>query len=282
MIQEDSYEHRILKLEVGSSCCESDAESLDKTQLTVHNVALGYAWSIDAVARWLHSTRLIARFLLLSIAQRPLPRALSLLQVTLDATESLEGTLARLVAASKDDWSARSRLKLLKVCQALCPVSSSTDMALYMASVARLDRVLYTILGYGEDKPRATLFDLATASQSPICQALSDLCYMLEHWGGDVEEWEVLALVGGNFNDPDLKVKSRRELLQLSSGLSEQFEFRLSNPPMSVSTCLTRKSQTLTSTVSWTLTCKNQQIVLRHLQNDFENAAMTTNQCCCG
>ena len=167
--EDGSYEQRVMKLPVGARCCTCREESVEKVVTTLANFTLGTAWHLAAESRWIHVTRLLLRFLLSSIGKRSLPRALSDLQVHYKLDMSMEAVLSRLVAASANDWSSRSKLRLLRMVRVLCPQEAPSFVAVHLAGVRHLDQIMFAALGDKTTKrplPQSRTFVVWTAQSS--------------------------------------------------------------------------------------------------------------------
>ena len=147
--------------------------------------------------------------------------------------ESLAASLVRLVKADANDFSSRNKLRLLRVCRALCPQDASSEIAIVLQSVLAVGPILCKLMGGDkEENGRATLADLCSCDGNPISQAQDRIVQRLQAWGdGASPLWSVLTSVGVNFEDPRCALKAKAELLTLSAGLLDHFELRMSAPP---------------------------------------------------
>ena len=114
---------------VGGPCCARIEDSHDKVFIPMHNVLFGHGWSIAAESRWVHILRLLLRIFIASVGTGMLPQLLVALQLFWRVEESMAAQLARLVAADKDDYSARRKLRLLRVVQNLGPTAVRSSVS---------------------------------------------------------------------------------------------------------------------------------------------------------
>jgi len=125
-VENDSYEHVILKLEIGSKCCVDMEESFEKTFRPVDNYCMESCWPVSAESRWTNGTDLLIRLLMGSLEPaRPIPRSLSDSQVTWGIRDGMQAQLVRMIAADHNNWHASNKLRLLRCCQALAPGDSA-------------------------------------------------------------------------------------------------------------------------------------------------------------
>ena len=93
--------------------------------------------------------------------------------------------------------------------------------------------------------PRASVADVTDSSRSSVIKALSGLAQLLENWGPGSQHWRLLQHTATDaiFQDDATRKAARREALQLSAGISDQFEIRLSLPPYSL-VCISEPGST--------------------------------------
>lgn len=104
-----------------SACCESDDDCLEKSASYL-NIMCGSGWKVGCQSRWLTVELVLKRMLASSIFGLLLPRAVFYWMIEWQLAGDL-GTVAaelgRLVAANRDDYQAKTKLKLVRVAQAL-------------------------------------------------------------------------------------------------------------------------------------------------------------------
>ena len=180
----------------------------------------GRAWVQASLARWSHATRLLQRFFVLCIANRVLPRSLSAVQVECGVDESAIAALTRMVAADQENWSARNKLRLLRIVQNLCPTITMPLVAIHLAAVLDVDRIMFSSLGDpSKGEPPATITVFCNPSTSPIIIALDTLCGLLDEFGPS-NRWSFLEFCGRDvFEDVSIRCEARRQCFQLSAGV---------------------------------------------------------------
>lgn len=213
-VTEGSSENTVLRLSVGQPCCETRADSVDKVCVCLLNYFFGQIWEVAAVSRWVHVSKLMKKYFLGCVLRRVFPRALSDLKVFWGINAaSLEGALARLMDADANEYSAKSKIRLFKICRVLCREDITTAMALTLATMMVADSVLYAFLGH--DRQRATILDMCDPSASELLRALRRLRTMLTEFRPDADAWFLLRIVNADFTDRNLMVKVRAQILLL-------------------------------------------------------------------
>ena len=168
-VAENSYEHITLEMEVGSRCCENRAESVRKTTLAAVNCIFGTAWESACASRWTHVSKLRCRFIVCALCRRLLPEALKELKTHWGLNDAMIPTLARIVQADALDFSSKSKLKLLRVCEVVCCPSVVVEMCGVHLVERVIDNVLYSIMGH--NRKACTVLELCRRN-GPISQAL--------------------------------------------------------------------------------------------------------------
>ena len=87
-------------------------------------------------------------------------------------SDSLEAALKTIIDADSENWSAKGKLRLLKICQSLCPADTVFDEAILLCASRPLDDLIYDLLGHGTKRARLSLFELADPETSTILEAL--------------------------------------------------------------------------------------------------------------
>lgn len=232
-VTEGSDEQTVLGKEVGEPCCESREESVDKVCLCIVDFFFGQGWEVAAVSRWVHVSKLMRRFFLGCALQCVLPRALRDLKTNWGITSTtLESDLRRLIEADSNDWAAKSKLRLLKICRLLCREDITPVLALTLTLSAIADGVLYAILGH--NRKRKNLLDLCDPVHSDLLKAMRKLYDLLVAFRPDVDSWFLLQILGVDFTARDLMLQARSQVLLLHCGLFDHFELRMSRPPYSL------------------------------------------------
>ena len=175
------------------------------------------------------------KFYVCSLANSILQRILSHVQVARAAGDDIESTLLRIIQADAGNFSARTRLRLMRTCQKLCGPDVLQTTAIVLSTHLEADKIMYRIFGDPKrNLPRMDIRELALPSVSPVCKALHNIREKLVDFSPEAKSWTLLAATpGAVFSDLRLRQSCRRENLQLASGLADQFEIRLAKPPYS-------------------------------------------------
>ena len=227
---------------MGDPCCDDDSEAFEKTHTPVHDLLHALAWEIAEEARWLHCTKLLKRWLLLTVGYYVLPGSLAHMQVHWRVNESMVTTLTRMLEADKNNYTARRKLRLLRIVQNLSTPEAEHEIACHLIGVKSADDILYAALGdKSKNAPRATIADFAHPDTSPIAVGLRHLTKLLDEFGEDADGWQLLRFTHSReFGAPKLRKAARRELVQLHCGIVDQFEIRFGKPPYTTCVCLTQ------------------------------------------
>ena len=102
-VVEGSAEHAAGK-RVGSPCCSGRPESVEKVSVALVNWICHRAWDQVAASRWTKVGISLRRVLSGFLAQRVLPECLRAMQTSWKVHEGIAASLARMVAADKDDF----------------------------------------------------------------------------------------------------------------------------------------------------------------------------------
>lgn len=231
-VEEGSAEES-LGLQVGTPCCRSREEAVERVTFAVTNYMFGKAWDQAAVSRWLHVGKLLTRAMLLCVGSNGiLPQALVDLKLSWDLPDTVEAHLQRLIKEDTSNFEAKRKLKLMKTCRVFGRANIGTDMAVMWIMGAVVDSFLYAVLGH--ERERATLLNICDPVDSPLLKSMHQLCQLLEVWSPEAEGWFLTTLVATDFDSREVRLAARRQGLHLSCGLFELFELRLSRPPYSL------------------------------------------------
>ena len=230
----DSDDHRLRGKAVGSRCCTSRSESVDKVSAPIVKFMVTRAWPQMCVSRWTHTPTTAKRALVCSLGPRILPKALDHIRTSWEVSDGLEAMLARAIAIDHDDFASQNKLRLLRFCRAMCHEEMPMDLMVSCLSTVAVDNIMYKLMGHG-GQSRATILSLMQPGASPITKALVDLCGLLRNWSGDAtSHWFVLPSLGVELANPDIRLKARTQLLQCAAGVFDCFEVRFARPPYSL------------------------------------------------
>ena len=229
----DSPEHLVDRKPIGAPCCASREESTERVVQEVMRFFFGRAWRVSVVSRWLHSTTLMARFYLCLLPGSLLTRAIERVKLSWGLTDDMIDLLARIVSADADDFSARSKLKLIRITRGLCTPSVPHELATILVAARAVDQLHYSVLGSTHRK-RATLLDLVHPEHSVIGQCIQHVCGLLSDWAPGAAAWALVFMFGEPRDIPGARETARRHTLQYLCGLFDFLELPMSRPPYSL------------------------------------------------
>ena len=218
----------------GAPCCGSFDESVERAAAPFLNVMVNTSWGNSCASGWTYIISTLRRLVLGNACNRLLPSALVELQVLWNATDSLQATLERMVAADSGDFHSRSKLRLLRVVRGLSGPQCGWMAATALVTLLVVDEILFEILGDGKLGSRARLYDLVGWDTSLVAKASQGLLRLLESWRPGSESWQLVEMSGADISDGPTRLWARAQTLQLCAGLVDAFELRMSRPPYSL------------------------------------------------
>ena len=212
-------------LRVGSACCKDTGESIQKVQVPVMNWNANRGWDAQADGRWTFLVAQLKKFCIGNAAKKSLTNALRDVKTHWELSDELEAALARQVAADKNDFSSKSKLRLLRVVNVLCSSAAEWQMPCMLTGLMAIDASQTKILV--DRVPLTEVVDLIAESQDLLLN-------YLEHW--DSGRWRLLWLLCGDtvFEKDEVKLWSRGYILQLYASQYDHFERRFGDPPYSL------------------------------------------------
>ena len=167
----------------------------------------------------------LKKVLLSNAASGLFPECMRAVKTHWELSDDLESSLARAIAADKDDFSSKSKLRLLHIVKALCCGGAYLLMTIMHSALEVVDEVLAEILV----APRATLARLVVL----VAKCQNKLWELLS-W--EAESWRLLCLLHGEdiMIDDQAQRWGRVYSLQLSASMYDHFEDRMEHPPYSV------------------------------------------------
>lgn len=223
---------------IGSPCCQCRDQALDKTVAAVLELVTSRTWKLACDSRWTNVTSGMRRFCLANANGRVLVEALIAVKAHWGLDDGIEHSLIRQIAADRNEFPARNKLKLLRLVQTFAS-TSLYHMSIALQGAQVVDKVLAHLLG-GPAQRRASLRTLAHPVASPIVVAQAQLLELLQNFSvpgfpeRHTQMWELFALLGGKPDDGECRMSARRALLQLSCGITDVFELRMQNAPYSL------------------------------------------------
>jgi hypothetical protein len=226
-VEEGSEENIVLKQAPGSACCSSRDDSVLKVLTVVLNYLVARAWVVGAESRWTDSTNTSKRMFLGFAGYELVPESLKNMQAVWSASEDLEARLAAIVAMEPQSWDAKRKLRLLRICKALCRPDTFWELALLISGTNAIDALIYEIFGHAKTK-RATFRDLLPS----LAEAQATFAAMLSSWSGGASHWVLFKAARGDWQSAAARVRARGHTLQLGASLFEHFELFMSEPPI--------------------------------------------------
>lgn len=104
----------------GMGCCKSREESVEKTAVPLLNWLIHRSWDAASVSRWTYVLTNLRKIAVGFLANALLPAALIEMQIFCGVSQGMEVMLAKMLAADEGNFSAREKLRLLKICRSLC------------------------------------------------------------------------------------------------------------------------------------------------------------------
>ena len=216
----------------GSRRFDTDEECLAAVKSICYVWSIGKRWEVAAESRWAHIRKLRARFVLTTISNNFVCRVLQDVQSSWQVNESLTAALERAIGRNDGDYASKRKLKLVKICRALCSPDSSQTMAMLFIGECMIDRIFYSIIGRNGDR-RITIFGLCHPRSSPLLEVQEAFVSLLSDFSPANAKWSLLNLVGGNFTCPRLRRSTRIHLIRLDAGVLDYFVIRMARPPYS-------------------------------------------------
>lgn len=218
---------------IGKGCCNSREEAVEKTAVPLLNWLIHRSWDAASVSRWTYVLNNLRKIAVGFLSNSLLPKALAEMQVFCGVTQGMERMLAKMLAADEGNFSAREKLRLLKICQSLCKPKAAWQIATVITVLALVDKILWSILGF-DRRHRATLGSLLDESSSPLAMCQRALLDHLSYWSALASHWALFAAMGGMFDNTECRRFARMHLLTISASLLDHFELRMAHPPYSL------------------------------------------------
>jgi len=171
-VEEGSEAHR-QGHEIGTACCSSRQESIERTVVPFLNVMVGAGWDNSSLNKWTYVSHTVRRLCLGVACHRLLEEGLRHVQVFWRASENFERELLRLVQADAGDFGSRQRLRLLRICKFMCGKAPGCgwQLALIAMTLSVPDKILFAILGTASGAGRACWTSSPSIARSSQKQA---------------------------------------------------------------------------------------------------------------
>jgi hypothetical protein len=116
---EEGCKDNLLGKPVGSPFCETTEESAAQVVVPVLNFLTAKSWVTATESRWTNIFSVLRRFVIGLAINGVLSSALTAIRQQLDIDDSIEEALAKAVLHDRENFSAKSRLRLLRITKAL-------------------------------------------------------------------------------------------------------------------------------------------------------------------
>jgi len=83
---------------------------------------------------------------------------------------TLEDELAAIVRHSGQNWDAKRKLRLLRICKAMCKPETFWELAILLTGTSMVDRLIDNVFGHDKSK-KTTVYDLLCGSAPLLAQA---------------------------------------------------------------------------------------------------------------
>lgn len=213
------------------SCCKDRSDSVEKVAVPILNWVCNRGWDRSSVSRWTYVSTTLRKLAVGCLAKNMLPTAVQELQLFWRLDESMVASLERMLAADVGDFSARTKLRLLRVAKCFCSPEFLWQLAVIITNVREVDRVLYGLLGDGRPESRLNLRGLLDETSGPIAACQNKFVELLQQFDPNSVLWSLFREFGGAFGHPGCKAFARRHILQLCAAWHQYFEQRMSQPP---------------------------------------------------
>lgn len=207
-------------------------DDIKEVQDRMYSYLVGIAWDNSCESRWTHIGKLRARFILTSLGNNCLPDAIRAHLVDIKVKDSMITALEKMIEADRGNFSARSKLRLLRIQSLLCCPGSLQQQAIFLTIERVVDNILYEALG-DKQRERLTIYTLTHPEYSPVAAAHETFVNMLLDFSVDNYRWVVFNAVGGVFADDTCRHIARAHTVKLDCGVFDHFDLRLGEPPYS-------------------------------------------------
>ena len=224
-VTQDSREHRLHGLSIGAPCCPNRDRGKEKITVSLLNWLANRGWNAEEHGRWMFLVA-TGRKILVGIASNSVwTESLRGVKTHFELSDDLEAALKREIEANDDNFTAKSKLRLLKIVQELCCGGADWKLIIMYSGLSLIDAVITGIL---VDKASLVeVVDLVAA-----CQA--SLLNLLKHWTS--ETWQLLHLMRGEavMDLDETNRFARSYIYQLHASMHDHFEDRMEHPPYSI------------------------------------------------
>jgi hypothetical protein len=147
-------------------------------------------------------------------------------------TDSLEASLLRVIENDPENYAAKTKLKLWRLCRVLTRDRIGDELvAMYIANRS-VNTLHYSIFGHN-GKNRATVMDLVDPQLSLMCKSMGEVYEALTTFGAGSRIGHLLIMLDADFTSAELRHCCRKQLLGVGIGLEDMFGAPMSGPPYS-------------------------------------------------
>ena len=228
-VAEGSDDHVVSGKRIGATVTRDRKEMVNRIARPMLDFLSGNAWVAATESRWTNFFRVLRRFTIVCAANRLLLEALKDVKTSLALEDSLEASLAKLVAADRNDFSSTNKLRLLRITKVLCTGNTLMSLAIMAEAQLPVERMQSKV--FGADRSRPSLLDLINPAFSPIIKCQAELLELLQHFGPHDRSWQLLSALQGDFAADAIRKAARKEVLQITCGMFEMFVLRMSEVP---------------------------------------------------
>ena len=217
----------------------SEAIFVQSVTVAVLNALLSKSWVVGSEGRWTHTLRLLSRFLLGCLLGGILPASLDAARAFAGVALDLEHQLAALVAQQAGDphSDASRKLRLVRICKALCVEAARWQAAVLVTGLRLLDDYMYHCFG-ADAAGRPKLLGLLGWKTPRYAELQAALWGLLRDYGPGSRSWLLLRLTGCDFAADPVRKFARAFLLQLLGAQYDHFGSKWRKPPYSLLPCL--------------------------------------------
>lgn len=218
-------------LPLGARINKTKEECVQYLLVPILNVVCGRAWVSAVESRWTNMMQTAKRLMACTLIGNVVFDALADIKLGWALSDSLEAGLAAVVSRDKEDFSARNRLRLLRICRAFGNKESVSQLVLYLICSQPIETLQYEL--FGHNGRRASVDDLVHPARSLLTAAQASFYKLASTFGmqqGD-SPWALLEILGAKATGTELRMSARRHLLQFSAGVLQVYELRMTQFP---------------------------------------------------
>lgn len=206
---------------------------VDEVATPVLDMFVSRGWVACCESRWTHVGTTLRRVVLgMVLGGNIFTDALVEVMSKSKLDDSLEESLAKVIAADSSNFAVKKQLRLIRIVRTLRQPGVPAELGAMLVSMIPMDKLMYGIMGH--NRSRAKLIDLLHPSRSIIVRCQAQLFELSQHFVGDGLPWAMLDYLGVHRRGADIKKLARRHILQLSGGILNVFELLYCNPPYSL------------------------------------------------